>query len=96
MQVILLKDVKGVGKRCGQKNVSDGYASNFLLPRNFALIADKAGIAKAEQLKEQSEAKRTREEEILNEKEAKRLEKHEALEKFRREHLSTKLEIKRL
>lgn len=83
MKIILLKDIKGVGKRFEEKEVSDGYALNFLLPKNFAIVADKAGIAKAKQLKEQSEAKRAIEEKEIKEKEAKRIEKHLELEKFR-------------
>ena len=83
MKVILLKDVKGVGKRFDEKNVADGYALNFLLPKNLALVADKSGMAKAEQLKNQSDAKRGAVEKELSEKELKRLEKHLELEKFR-------------
>lgn len=83
MKVILLRDVKGVGKRFEEKNVSDGYATNFLLPQKLALVADKLGLAKALELKNQSESKKAREERVQNEKEAKRLEKHLALEKFR-------------
>ena len=33
MKVILLADVKGVGKKNQQIEVSDGYASNYLIPR---------------------------------------------------------------
>lgn len=40
MKVLFLKDVKGVGKRMEVKNVSDGYARNFLLPRGLAVLAD--------------------------------------------------------
>ncbi len=40
MKVILLQDVKGQGKKGELVNVSDGYARNFLLPRNLAMVAD--------------------------------------------------------
>ena len=36
MKVILLKDVKGVGKKGDVINAADGYARNFLLPRKLA------------------------------------------------------------
>ncbi|NCA97023.1 MAG: 50S ribosomal protein L9 [Bacteroidia bacterium] len=37
MRLILLQDVKGVGKKGQSVEVSDGYASNFLLPRRLAV-----------------------------------------------------------
>jgi len=40
MKVVLLADVKGHGKKGELVNVSDGYARNFLLPRNLAMVAD--------------------------------------------------------
>lgn len=39
MKVIFQQDVKGVGKKGELKNVSDGYARNFLLPKNLAIEA---------------------------------------------------------
>ncbi|MBR4727746.1 MAG: 50S ribosomal protein L9 [Clostridia bacterium] len=36
MKVILMQDVKGLGKRGELVNVSDGYARNFLFPRKIA------------------------------------------------------------
>ncbi|MEG2174777.1 MAG: 50S ribosomal protein L9 [Oscillospiraceae bacterium] len=39
MKVILLDDVKGTGKKGELKEVSDGYARNFLLPRKLAQSA---------------------------------------------------------
>lgn len=39
MKVIFLKDVKGKGKKGEVKNVSDGYARNFLLKNNVAIEA---------------------------------------------------------
>jgi len=40
MKVILLQDVKGVGKKGEVINASDGYARNFLFPKNLAQEAN--------------------------------------------------------
>lgn len=40
MKVVLLADVKSQGKKGDLINVSDGYARNFLFPRNLAVEAD--------------------------------------------------------
>ncbi len=40
MKVVLLQDVKGAGKKGELVNVSDGYARNFLFPRNLAKEAN--------------------------------------------------------
>lgn len=45
MKVILLADVKGKGKKGELCNVSDGYARNFLFPKNLAIEADSAAMA---------------------------------------------------
>ncbi|MFA6098516.1 MAG: 50S ribosomal protein L9 [Patescibacteria group bacterium] len=38
MQIILIKDVKNFGKQGESKNVTDGYARNYLLPNKLAVI----------------------------------------------------------
>ena len=40
MKVVFLADVKGQGKKDQVKDVSDGYARNFLLPKGLAAVAD--------------------------------------------------------
>lgn len=40
MKVILIKDVKSLGKKGEVVNVSDGYARNFILPKGLGLEAD--------------------------------------------------------
>jgi large subunit ribosomal protein L9 len=44
MKVILLADVKGVGKKGEVLNASDGYARNFLFPRKLAQEATDANM----------------------------------------------------
>ncbi len=44
MKVVLKQDVKNLGKKDELHEVSDGYARNFLIPRNLAIPADNAAI----------------------------------------------------
>lgn len=44
MNVIFIKDLKGQGKVGDQKNISDGYAKNFLIPKGYAIEATTANI----------------------------------------------------
>ncbi|GAB2537195.1 50S ribosomal protein L9 [Gracilibacillus alcaliphilus] len=44
MRVIFTQDVKGKGKKGEVKNVSDGYARNFLLKNNMAVEANSANL----------------------------------------------------
>jgi len=53
MKVILKQDVKGQGKKGELVNVSDGYARNFLFPRDLATVADTAAM---NELKNKAEA----------------------------------------
>ena len=49
MQVILKKDVQNVGEAGDLVNVKDGYARNFLIPKNFAEIATEGALKNREQ-----------------------------------------------
>lgn len=49
MKVILLEDIKGIGKRREIKNVKTGYANNFLFKQGKAVEATKANIEKMEE-----------------------------------------------
>lgn len=44
MQVVLLQDIKGSGKKGKIVDVSDGYARNYLLPRKLAKEADSRSL----------------------------------------------------
>ncbi|MEG1870546.1 MAG: 50S ribosomal protein L9 [Peptostreptococcaceae bacterium] len=44
MKVILLQDVKSVGKKGEVINASDGYARNFLFPKNLAQEANEVNM----------------------------------------------------
>lgn len=55
MKVIFRQDVKGVGKKDDIKEVKDGYAINFLIKKNLAVVANQENLTKLK--KEQSQRK---------------------------------------
>ncbi len=61
MKVILLEDVKGVGKKDQIINANDGYAKNFLLPKKLAVPADKNNLTKMDNIKKIEDAKKQEE-----------------------------------
>jgi len=48
MKVILLQDIKNFGRKFDVKQVKDGYARNFLLPRNLVKVATSEAIKQLE------------------------------------------------
>ena len=52
MKVILLQDVKNVGKKGQTIEVSDGYANNFLLPKRLGVNATKRSVEILDKQKE--------------------------------------------
>ena len=65
MQIILLQDVGGVGKRHEVKDVADGYALNFLIPRGAAEQATPERLASHEKRIAELSAEKEREEAAL-------------------------------
>jgi ribosomal protein L9 len=61
MKVILKQDVKGLGKKEDLVNVSDGYARNFLFPRNMAVEANASNINVMNTRKDAEKSKKDRE-----------------------------------
>jgi len=52
MRIILLQDVENLGKKYEVKEVADGYARNFLIPKGLAKIATKENLKWLENQKE--------------------------------------------
>ncbi len=73
MEVILLQDVKSLGKKGDIVKVNDGYARNFLLPKKLGLEANKQNL---NELSRQKAAEEKRQKELLEEarEQAKKLE----------------------
>jgi large subunit ribosomal protein L9 len=55
MKVIFLSDVRNVGRKYDVKDVSDGYARNFLFPNALAETATPAAIKKLESMRAEHE-----------------------------------------
>ena len=67
MKVILLKDVKGTGKKGEVKEVSDGYARNFLFPKKMAVEANKQNMSLLQGRKDSANFKKEQDKEKANE-----------------------------
>ncbi|MEO0232499.1 MAG: 50S ribosomal protein L9 [candidate division WOR-3 bacterium] len=71
MKIILLEDVKGLGKRGEILNVKDGYARNYLIPKGLAKEATESVLKEYEEmerLRKRKEEKRKKEAEEIREK----------------------------
>lgn len=65
MKVILLKDVKGVGRAHEAVEAKDGHALNYLIPQKFAVAATPAAKKAAEVRRKQVEERRTVDKQLL-------------------------------
>jgi large subunit ribosomal protein L9 len=57
MKIILMDDVPTLGRRGEVRDVSDGYARNFLLPQKLALQATTANLKNLEQIKARQDSR---------------------------------------
>lgn len=62
MKVILQKNIEALGVKGEVKNVADGYARNYLFPRNLAIKATPARLQEAEKVLEKQKKKEAEEE----------------------------------
>ena len=65
MKIILLQDVKKIGLKHTVKDVADGFAHNFLIPRGLAENATKDKLEKLEALKLKIDAQRKVQSDLL-------------------------------
>lgn len=65
MKVIFLKDVPRIGRKGDTKEVNDGYATNFLLPRKLAEIATPKALKELEVKNNQIKVERAVQDELL-------------------------------
>lgn len=63
MKVILKADIKGVGKKDQIINASDGYARNFLFPKNLAVEANVENMSKLKAKQDSNAYKKSQEKE---------------------------------
>ena len=71
MQVILLKDVKGLGRAGEVAKASDGYARNKLIPAGLVMEATPANLKALERKKAEIEAQRAFDKQVAEETKAK-------------------------
>ena len=63
MKIILLQDIKGVGKKDEVINASDGYARNFLLPKKMGVEANAENMSKLKAKQDSNQYKKSVEKE---------------------------------
>jgi large subunit ribosomal protein L9 len=66
MKVILLADIKKIGRKGEVKNVADGYATNLLFPKKLAEPATDAKLAEVARMQAEKEAAKRAEEAALD------------------------------
>lgn len=67
MEIILLEEIKNLGKEGDVVKVKDGYGRNYLVPKKLALAATKINLKKIEELKKERTKKEKKKEQALAE-----------------------------
>ena len=65
MKVILLRDIPGVGHKSDVKDVPDGHARNYLIPRELALVATAHNLTQVRARNARADAQQTHTAEIF-------------------------------
>jgi large subunit ribosomal protein L9 len=68
MKVVLLKDVKNIGRTGSVHEVSDGHALNLLIPRKLAVLATPAATKRAESAAAEADKKRELDAKLVSER----------------------------
>ncbi len=63
MKIVLLQDVAGIGRKSEVKEVSDGFARNFLLRKNLAQVATKQLLDQFTKQAQETQARSAKQEE---------------------------------
>jgi len=68
MKVVLLKDVKNIGRAGTVQDVSDGHAVNLLIPRKLAVLATPSAMKRAESMASQESERRDMDRKMVEER----------------------------
>ncbi|MDB5237714.1 MAG: ribosomal protein [Parcubacteria group bacterium] len=68
MKVVLLKDVRDMGRAGSVHDVSDGHGLNMLIPKGLAILATPVAIKRAEAMQKQNDERRALDAKIIEER----------------------------
>lgn len=68
MKVVLLKDVRDMGRAGSVHDVSDGHGLNMLIPKGLAVLATPVTIKRADAMKQQNDEKRALDAKLIEER----------------------------
>ncbi len=66
MKIVLIKDIRGVGKKHDIKTVADGFALNSLIPQGMAEVATAQALGRVEKVRRREETDKKVREDLLS------------------------------